>query len=329
MQIYCPKCNAGYLIDDKLIEDKSRRLKCSSCGEIFNVDSLNKNPSDQSLGQLEQEEPFEMLSAIMAEENEAFGKESVVGQETEPPEQEIADSVAEVPNLETEKPAEEILQNFDKADQNITEATENPEKEDAEEEKAEEEIAEDENVDLESIFERLSEHTEHLIEQEKKLPFYEKAWLQVKNILGFHFKIKWNYIFAGVAVFALFSLYNNRYQIVREVPFLNSVYKAFGIQAKIPGEGLEFQNISWDFITDEEGSRLEVKGFINNLSNKNIDLPIIHIEILDKETVMLQSQNREIEEEGVEAHTKIPLNLVIENPAPTAKYVYLTFIEKN
>ena len=40
MQIYCPKCNACYEIDEHLIADKSRRVKCSACGEIFTAESL-------------------------------------------------------------------------------------------------------------------------------------------------------------------------------------------------------------------------------------------------------------------------------------------------
>ena len=83
-----------------------------------------------------------------------------------------------------------------------------------------------------------------------KLPFYEKLWLQIRNVLGFHFKIKWKYIFIGLGVFVLLSLFNNRYQVVREVPFLNGVYKAFGVKAKIAGEGLEFQNINWNLVDE-------------------------------------------------------------------------------
>ena len=152
----------------------------------------------------------------------------------------------------------------------------------------------------------------------------------MKNILGFHFKIKWHYIAAFAAVFVLISLFNNRYQVVRSAPFLNAVYKVFGIEAKIPGEGLEFQNINWEYFdNDEEGRRLQIKGFIYNKTDKSIEVPVVHIEILDKDTVLLQSQNREIEQSTAEPQTRIPLDLEVKNPAPTAKYVYLTFINKD
>ncbi len=254
MQIFCPECDAGYEIDEALLEDKTRRLKCSNCGKIFNVDEAVYHAADK--------------------QDEISGH--------------IEQSVSEDEAIEVE-----------------------------------------DNADLEKIFERLSDHTKLLIKQENSLPFYEKTWLQVKNILGFHFKIKWLYIFLAVVVFSSLSLYNNRYQVVRKIPIANSVYKFFGIKAKIPGEGLEFQNISWEFLKEEDGNKLEIKGFVFNQTPREVDLPVVHIEILDKEMALLQSQNREIEEDTIDANAKVPLKLILENPAPTAKYVYLTFIDKD
>ena len=305
MHIYCPKCNAGYEIDEQLIKDRSRQVKCSNCGEIFVADRLLFESADNELkNKIEGEEAFEMLHDAMAEEDDKNQKNY---------EQEI--------DHLSEKKQDNIV------DENKTDDIVGVSEEVSVKEENSDDI-EDENIDLESIFERLSEHTEHLMEQEKKLPIYAKIWLQIKNILGFHFKIRWGYIIAFVAVFVVLSLFNNRYQIVREMPFLNPLYKAFGINAKIPGEGLEFQNIGWEFF-DDEGMRLEIKGFVFNTTEKNVELPLVHIELLDKNTVLLQSLNREIDETMVEANAKIPLDVVVENPAPTAKYVYLTFIEKD
>ena len=110
---------------------------------------------------------------------------------------------------------------------------------------------------------------------------------------------------------------------------MNHVYNLVGIKAKIPGEGLEFQNITWNPIEEGGDTKLEVKGFIYNKTDKSIEVPVVHIEILDKDTVLLQSQNREIEQSTAEPQTRIPLDLEVKNPAPTAKYVYLTFINKD
>ncbi len=324
MQIYCPKCHTGYQINDHLVEDKSRRLKCSACGEIFDVGHAGEKLQEE-IAEDTPENVFAALSEAMAEEKPQVEEARISAEEEITEEIAVTSEVDEV----AETPQEDSIQSevYEKPQEEVTEESAAEEEEPAD--TPQEEDEETDNINLEQIFERLSEHTEHLIEREKTLPIYEKAWLQIKNVLGFHFKIKWSYIFITFGVFVVLSLYNNRYQVVRDVPFLNGVYKAFGIKAKIPGEGLEFQNINWEFISDDEGPRLEIKGFINNQTDKNIDLPTVHIEILDKDTALLQSQNREVEAELVEAHTRLPLTLVVKSPAPTAKYVYLTFIDKD
>ena len=38
MLIYCPKCQQGYDVGEDLIPEEGRRLRCSSCGEVFKYD---------------------------------------------------------------------------------------------------------------------------------------------------------------------------------------------------------------------------------------------------------------------------------------------------
>ena len=310
MKIFCPVCNAAYDIDEDLIKNKARKLKCSSCGEIFTAGNLVLNTEESSVPE-NVENPFDELSKAMQEDNA-----SVVDSLANENKKEDVKETADVENVVDDNVA------LEDANEDNSVAVENNEEKDDEEKSSSE-------VDLENIFERLSEHTAGLIEREKKLPFYEKLWLQLKNILGFHFKIKWNYVFMALAIFVCVSLYNNRYQVVRDFPFFNDIYKFFGIKARIAGEGLEFQNISWNILENENGTRLEIKGFVYNLTDRNVELPTIHVEILDKTTALLQSQNRDIDEHEVAPSAKVPLYLAIDNPAPTAKYVYLTFVDKN
>ena len=129
-------------------------------------------------------------------------------------------------------------------------------------------------------------------------------------------------------VFVSLSSYNNRYDVVRKIPFMNGIYKILGVKAKIAGEGLEFQNITWDYIVDEGIRKMEVKGFINTVTSDTIDIPIVHIEILDNKTSLLQSFNEKLKDDKIFSSGRIPLQVVVENPAPTAKYIYITFIDK-
>jgi predicted Zn finger-like uncharacterized protein len=375
MQIYCPKCHTGYQIDDKLLVNKSRRLRCSSCGEVFAIeDSSSSNPSAPKA----EKSAFEALSDMMRDDapvitvpdedepangladSQSASDDTLTVTDIEEASREVAEILDTPQTLDEEKstaepamPSEpwlepQVEENLATAtsvidEETVAETTPEITEPDAQtavvepqaepaavaEETQSVSEPEDEPVDLEKIFERLSEHTEHLIERERKLPFYERVWLGIKNILGFHFKIKWIYVFIALLVFALLSAFNNRYQIVRKLPFLNAVYKAVGVTAKIPGEGLEFQNISWDFVIDDDDiAKLEIKGFIYNQTNKAIAIPTVHMEILDKDTALLQSQTRDIDE-VVEANSKVPLDLIVLHPAPTSKYVYLTFIDKD
>ena len=269
MQIYCPKCDIGYEIDEDLIREKPRKVRCSNCGEIFEA----KIEDD-----LSEEDAFASLSRAMADEVEKdnFAKEGNF-KEIKTAEEIAVDKIIEENNEKDSEPFFERKEEFfeDKKSESDEEeqseiTSENelesfddmPEETNGAEVVAEEEL--DSDIKLEDIFVRLSEHTEKLIDREKKLPFYEKLWLQIRNVLGFHFKIKWKYIFIGLGVFVLLSLFNNRYQVVREVPFLNGVYKAFGVKAKIAGEGLEFQNINWNFIDDKDGPILYY-GFVTKM----------------------------------------------------------------
>ena len=319
-------------MDDDLLSNTSRKLKCSGCGAVFTIEEGIRT-------QEVVENPFNSLREAMIETfREDISTDRVLS--PKPAENVISEATADKIVLESIDEKDFVVAEDD-PEKLINEEAEvvisgkepvitgNDQSSDGNKGVEFDEDLTDSPVDLEKIFERLSEHTEHLMESEKKLPFYEKIWLQIKNILGFHFRIRWGYIFSFCALFVFMTLYNNRYDVVRKVPFMNVVFKSLGIKAKIPGEGLEFQNIGWDFMTDEEGARLEIKGFIDNPTNKSVDLPTVHIEILDKETALLQSQNKEMSENKVEASSRIPLGFTIRNPAPTAKYVYMTFIDKD
>lgn len=329
MLIYCPKCSTGYEIDEELIKDKSRKVKCSHCNEIFEAGSLIEKAVDNvvygdELEDITEENAFDALAALMRDadvldSSEIFADRLLETNKVELVEEEISSA------KESENETDNIQNTIDNELTHVDEGRLESDNVSIDEKTKNEE----ENIiDIESIYERLSEHTSHLIEREKTLPVYEKIWLKIKEILGFHFKIKWKYIVIAVCVFVSLSLFNNRYEVVRKVPFMNGVYKAFGIKAKIAGEGLEFQNITWDYVIDEGVKKMEVKGFINNVTSETIELPIVHVEILDKDTSLLQSFNRELKDGKISSTGRIPLQVVVENPAPTAKYIYLTFIDK-
>ena len=182
-------------------------------------------------------------------------------------------------------------------------------------------------IDIKDVFERLSAQSEKLFEAEQKLPWQQRLLMQLKTMLGLNRKFNLKIITAVITVLSLVMLYNYRYEIVRSIPFMNGVYRLAGIRAKIPGEGLEFQNVNWNYIDVGNGKVLEVKGFINNPTQRNIDIPTVHVELLDKDTILLQSMNQKPSVATLKPDSRIAVGVIVKNPSPTAKYVYLTFID--
>ena len=317
MLIYCPKCSAGYEVDDDLIKNKDKMVRCSNCNNVFDAESLIEKTVD-NLEDISEENAFEALAALMRDADTLDSSEIFADR--------IKDNVAD-----NEEDAVKVVEDFVEDETSVAEEEKINEKTDDNEndsEKEENPEKEENKITIEDIYERLSLHTSNLIEREKNLPFHERFWFKIKEILGFHFKVKWGYVVLGILIFVSLSLFNNRYDVVRMLPFMNSVYNAFGVKAKIVGEGLEFQNVTWDYFMEDNIGKMEIKGFINNTTSDSIEIPFVHVEILDKATSLLQSFNQKLKDDSISPNGKVPLQLIVENPAPTAKYVYFTFIDE-
>ena len=288
MRIYCPQCNIGYEVKDSLIPEEGRKLKCSNCGEIFRFD---RNGNSESI----------------------FPNKKTPHQDK----QEEASS-----SIENDTPSSEILAEKTFATEELAETSSSL----PEETVPNPQMPEDE-INIKDIFERLNEQSEHLFQEEQKLPFKQRFLLEIKTMLGLYRKFNFKFIGLIAVFFLILTAYNYRYDIVRTVPFTNIFYKIFGIKAQVPGEGLEFQNINWNYTDNEDNRILEVKGFINNPTDRTIEIPTIHVELLDKDSLLLQSINQKPSIKSLKTDERVAIGIVIKNPSPTAKYVYMTFIE--
>ena len=272
MHIFCPKCHMGYEVDESLIPEEGRRLRCSNCLEVFKFDRSGMSES--------------VLSSVATEENDDVKR----GASTEPL---LADKLKN----EIEKDLQDAV------------------------------LQEMPEINIKEVFERLAEQSEKLFQEEKKLPWHKRLLLQLKTMLGLNRRFNFKFItFVGTTVLLIF-MYNYRYEIVRTAPFMNGVYRMLGIRAKIPGEGLEFQNVNWNYRDVNGGRILEIKGFISNPTKKDIDIPVVHVELLDEETILLQSINQKPTVQTLKPDGRLAIGVIIKTPSPTAKYVYLSFID--
>lgn len=284
MRIYCPKCQAGYEVDEALIPEAGRKLRCGNCKEIFYFDRTGMSTSVAA----EEAVPQPVSEEVVPEpETNAEEPTAVVGPAAESEAAAETEPEVKISALEAATP----------------------------------------EVDMKDIFERLSEQSEHLFQEEQKLPWHKRFLLRLKTMLGLNSKFHLKLVGWVAAVGVLMAMYIYRYEVVRTVPFMNGVYRAVGIRAKIPGEGLEFQNINWNYSDNDGNKVLEVKGFINNPTGRDLEIPVVHVELLDKNTVLLQSINQKPTLESLKADSRVALSIVVKAPSPTAKYVYLTFID--
>lgn len=192
--------------------------------------------------------------------------------------------------------------------------------------KADEENKDDNSNDMQEIFARLSAQSESIYKAEKKIPIYKKIWKAVVKFFGLKNKmVCLSYILTFLILTALVLNYA-RYDIVRKFPSLEKAYNTFGIESRILGEGLEFQNINRRDFEEDFVNKTEVKGYVINTTDKDIYLPTIHLNMLDKNAQILQEVEIRLDDKKVIGGGQLAFRMVVTKPSPLSKYIYLTFV---
>ena len=200
---------------------------------------------------------------------------------------------------------------------------ENPEP--TEEKKEEKEELSADKKEMQEIFARLETQTENLFQYEKNLPSHIRLWHQIKQILGLQ-RRRNRQILSGISVIlVLLLLFYLRYDIVRLAPFMEKVYAAVGIESVIVGEGLEFQNITRNEYEEDYINKMEIRGFITNITDKTLNIPNMRIELLDKNAQPLQVIYQEPPVRRIIAGSKVAFQVIVTKPSTFSKFVYMTF----
>jgi len=185
-----------------------------------------------------------------------------------------------------------------------------------------------EDVAMSDIFARLSTQTEELFKQEKTIAAPRRMWSKGRHFLGLEHPENLKYYLLFLATAALLLLFAMRFELVRAFPAAAKVYDVFGIEARVVGEGLEFQNIIRNEYVEDYVRKLEIKGFIANTNPYEVEMPLIHVEVMDKDTNLLQSVNDQAPINSLEAGNRMAFRIVINQPSALAKYILLTFTKK-
>ena len=329
MLVSCPKCQAKYDIDEKLISDKGKKLRCAKCENVWTV---TKNGSPESDADILAKIGGRVIDIAEDKPVEEIEEEPVVsGEDMKLVAETVVDDTKQESVEEVEKEPE-ISEPAALETPEVQEATETPKPAEIETTEPEAPKLPDEagdKDDMKEIFARISSKTEDIFKEEKKLPIVKKVSNIIVRSLGLQTKLSKIVFLVFLALILAASLIVARFSIVKYFPFMEIAYGAIGMPTVVLGEGLEFQNVTRREFEEDYVSKMEIKGFIVNTTEERRVVPPIYVEMMDKDANLLESMHAEAMVEIVEAGDRVAFVFVIVKPSSIMKYVVLTFKNEN
>ncbi|MBP3347077.1 MAG: zinc-ribbon domain-containing protein [Alphaproteobacteria bacterium] len=333
MRIKCPNCGKLYEIADADMPAGGRRLRCSGCGEVFwrrpeDADDSFTNRTEEKTAAVDAPDWNEINHEKTPENDPDWNEIKYAKPDSDAQEQ--AEINAEqvkaedfaVPGKE-EIPAA-VTPEDDAASQTSHEENNTPESEGG----TPSGKAENKPDSMDDIFKRLSEQSEALAQKESARPAQEKVWGCICRNTGLLGKTNRRYFSFLLFLIFVLLMYYFRYEIVRTAPFMEKAYAALHIKSKILGEGLEFKNVSRRSYEDDYVTKMEIKGFIVNNTDKMLEIPTVKLEIMDEDARVIQSQTTPPPAKFVKENGRVAFSVTVTKPSPLSKYIYLTFAEK-
>lgn len=186
---------------------------------------------------------------------------------------------------------------------------------------------EEEKGDMKEIFARLSQQTEDIFAKEQIRPKHKKFWVKVKFALGLQHKSRRLYLAGTLFMLFLLLMFYVRFDLVRYFPAMEKIYSAAGIVSRITGEGLEFQNVVRNEYEEDYVRKLEIKGFLANTMSNSLNIPLIHVELMDKDTNAIYVSDEVAPLKRLGSGGRMAFRIVITKPALNTKYIYLTLVD--
>ena len=177
---------------------------------------------------------------------------------------------------------------------------------------------------INKIFERVSKETENLF-NEPEVRTVEK--IKVVNVTRYKHTV--NFILLFVALFSILAaLYYMRYDIVRIFPRAENFYDKIQIESIPYGRNLEFKDVATREFTKDNIAKIEINGSIANTGKYVTNIPPIKVDIYDKQGNVLLNTTHYLPILRLEPGYNLLFNIVVTNPSPYGKSIYLNFNEK-
>ena len=305
MLINCPNCNASYEVNPDIIPQNGRKLRCSSCREVFWCNPHDIENPAKKIDEAKVQSSESSLEEVKTESSDVFVSENNIASE---------ESVVEENSISNE--SEENTNNQESA---------NPQN-DLETDNEEENI--DDDINMQDIFQRLSMQSDEITQKEQKMNPVQKLFNKFLVMIGWHRKTNRIIISSVLGLFAILFLLFFRVEITRSLPFMNVIYSAIGLDAQIAGEGLEFSNVTRREYEVDDIPQMEIRGFIDNKTPYNVYADLLHVEVLDKDGAIVQQQNNPLPVQTFVPNVRVPFSVVIVKPSALGKYIVVTFAKK-
>ena len=343
MLINCPKCHITYNIDATAVPQGGRKLHCTNCDEIFWCNPEDLEEPTRLLTEEEKNAPQQPITrenpAMQASElnNAIFAKkesESDMSFE-EKPEVFVEESLAETDenlNLTGDANQEHESSDDEAIAENHSDELNNPEgsAESSETPSASDNVTDEKSQteqDIQDIFQRISVQNEQIKKLEHEMGVFRRGCKIVCNTLGFESTLtRWMFGILLV-VFIVLGLYTARYEITRKLPWAEQIFNAAGIESKIVGEGLKFSNVSRREFEIDDINHMEIRGFIDNETAYKLEVPKLHVEILDEDGEIIQKQEEVLFIREIAPGDRKPFKIDIQKPSILGKYIYITFVK--
>lgn len=186
----------------------------------------------------------------------------------------------------------------------------------------------EEKGDMKEIFARLSQQTEKIFATEQSRPKHKKFWVKVKFSLGLQHKSRQLYLAGILFMLFLLLMFYVRFDLVRYFPAVEKFYSSVGIVSRITGEGLEFQNVVRNEYEEDYVRKLEIKGFLANTMSNSLNIPMIHVELMDKDANIIYVSDETAPLKRLGSGGRMAFRIVITKPALNTKYIYLTLVDQ-
>ena len=180
--------------------------------------------------------------------------------------------------------------------------------------------------DIQDIFQRLSLQSEQISRMEREMSIFRRGCRIVCDTFGWERRFNRLMFYGFLTVFVCLGLYSERFAITRIFPAAEKLYNAIGIESRIVGEGLKFSNVSRREYEVDDIRQMEIRGFIDNESDRRLEVPKLHLEILDNEGEIIQQKDELLYIREIAPGDRKPFKVIIEKPSVLGKYIYITFI---